>query len=192
MAREGADRVRARRPVDGRRACGSSVRPIPVGRGGTISFALDGVHPHDVGQILDDARRCRYAWDTTAPGRSAPRFGVAAMTRASFYLYTTTDEIDALVRGLEQVRKVFGLMQFDAALPGDHPGPLQAAARPWPARAVRRSRRTTSTRPAATRSTSGCTLDGDDVDDVSYDGMGCSISQAVGERAVRLGERPDA
>ena len=35
------------------------------------------------------------------------RFGVAAMTRASFYLYTTTDEIDALVRGLDQVRKVF-------------------------------------------------------------------------------------
>ena len=35
------------------------------------------------------------------------RFGVPAMTRASFYLYTTTDEIDALVRGLDQVRKVF-------------------------------------------------------------------------------------
>ncbi len=36
------------------------------------------------------------------------RFGVAAMTRASFYLYTTTHEIDALVDGLDQVRKVFG------------------------------------------------------------------------------------
>ena len=36
------------------------------------------------------------------------RFGVPATTRASFYLYTTTEEIDALVAGLEQVRKVFG------------------------------------------------------------------------------------
>jgi cysteine desulfurase/selenocysteine lyase len=36
------------------------------------------------------------------------RYGVAAMTRASFYIYTTTDEIDAMVRGLEQVKKVFG------------------------------------------------------------------------------------
>jgi cysteine desulfurase/selenocysteine lyase len=79
---------------------------VPVGRGGTISFAVDGVHPHDVGQILDELGvEVRVGHHCARP--ICRRFGVAAMTRASFYLYTTTDEIDALARGIEQVRKVF-------------------------------------------------------------------------------------
>jgi cysteine desulfurase/selenocysteine lyase len=78
----------------------------PEGRGGTVSFAVDGVHPHDVGQILDDLGvEVRVGHHCARP--VCARFGVAAMTRASFYLYTTTDEIDALARGVEQVRKVF-------------------------------------------------------------------------------------
>ncbi len=72
----------------------------------TLSFAVDGVHPHDVGQILDAVGvEVRVGHHCARP--TCVRFGVPAMTRASFYLYTTTDEIDALVRGLEQVRKVF-------------------------------------------------------------------------------------
>ncbi len=79
---------------------------MPVGRGGTISFALDNIHPHDVGQILDELGvEVRVGHHCARP--TCRRFGVAAMTRASFYLYTTTAEIDALVAGLEQVRKVF-------------------------------------------------------------------------------------
>lgn len=79
----------------------------PVGRGGTLSFGLDGVHPHDVGQILDSVGvEVRVGHHCARP--LCVRYGVPAMTRASFYLYTTTDEVDALVRGLEQVRKVFG------------------------------------------------------------------------------------
>jgi len=78
----------------------------PEGRGGTLSFAVDGVHPHDVGQILDaQGVEVRVGHHCAKP--TCARFGVPAMTRASFYLYTTTDEIDALVRGLDQVRKVF-------------------------------------------------------------------------------------
>jgi cysteine desulfurase/selenocysteine lyase len=78
----------------------------PEGRGGTVSFAVDGVHPHDVGQILDDLGvEVRVGHHCARP--VCARFGVAAMTRASFYLYTTTEEIDALARGVEQVRKVF-------------------------------------------------------------------------------------
>jgi cysteine desulfurase/selenocysteine lyase len=78
----------------------------PEGRGGTVSFEVDGVHPHDVGQILDDLGvEVRVGHHCARP--VCARFGVPAMTRASFYLYTTTDEIDALARGLEQVRKVF-------------------------------------------------------------------------------------
>jgi cysteine desulfurase/selenocysteine lyase len=79
----------------------------PEGRGGTVSFDVAGVHPHDVGQILDDLGvEVRVGHHCARP--VCARFGVAAMTRASFYLYTTTDEIDALARGIEQVRKVFG------------------------------------------------------------------------------------
>jgi cysteine desulfurase/selenocysteine lyase len=80
--------------------------PTPEGRGGTVSFGVDGVHPHDVGQILDDLGvEVRVGHHCARP--VCARFGVAAMTRASFYLYTTTEEIDALARGVEQVRKVF-------------------------------------------------------------------------------------
>ncbi|BCB78565.1 cysteine desulfurase [Phytohabitans flavus] len=79
----------------------------PVGRGGTISFALDGIHPHDVGQILDSfGVEVRVGHHCARP--LCVRYGVPAMTRASFYLYTTPGEVDALVRGLDQVRKVFG------------------------------------------------------------------------------------
>jgi cysteine desulfurase/selenocysteine lyase len=78
----------------------------PEGRGGTVSFALEGVHPHDVGQILDDLGvEVRVGHHCARP--VCARFGVAAMTRASFYLYTTTEEVDALARGVDQVRRVF-------------------------------------------------------------------------------------
>jgi cysteine desulfurase / selenocysteine lyase len=81
--------------------------PTSEGRGGTVSFAVEGVHPHDVGQILDDLGvEVRVGHHCARP--VCARFGVAAMTRASFYLYTTTDEIDALARGVERVRRVFG------------------------------------------------------------------------------------
>ncbi len=79
---------------------------VPVGRGGTISFDLNGIHPHDVGQVLDShGVEVRVGHHCARP--TCVRYGVAAMTRASFYLYTTTAEIDALVKGLETVRKVF-------------------------------------------------------------------------------------
>jgi cysteine desulfurase / selenocysteine lyase len=78
----------------------------PEGRGGTVSFGVDGVHPHDVGQVLDALGvEVRVGHHCARP--VCVRFAVPAMTRASFYLYTTTDEIDALARGLDQVRKVF-------------------------------------------------------------------------------------
>src|SRR5437762_2811829 len=79
---------------------------VPVDRGGTVSFELGGIHPHDVGQVLDSLGiQVRVGHHCARP--TCVRFGVPAMTRVSFYLYSTTDEVDALVRGLEQVRKVF-------------------------------------------------------------------------------------
>ncbi|HLU45696.1 MAG TPA: aminotransferase class V-fold PLP-dependent enzyme, partial [Natronosporangium sp.] len=75
-------------------------------RGGIISFELEGIHPHDVGQVLDSLGiAVRVGHHCARP--TCRRFGVAAMTRVSFYLYNTESEVDALIAGLEQVRKVF-------------------------------------------------------------------------------------
>ncbi|MFI6478089.1 cysteine desulfurase [Nonomuraea sp. NPDC050663] len=76
-------------------------------RGGTISFTLEGIHPHDVGQILDDQFGIAVRVGHHCARPLHLRFGIPATTRASFYLYNTTGEIDALVRGLHQVQKVF-------------------------------------------------------------------------------------
>jgi cysteine desulfurase/selenocysteine lyase len=81
--------------------------PASADRGGLISFDLAGIHPHDVGQVLDaEGVEVRVGHHCARP--ACRRFGVAATTRASFYLYNTPAEVDALVRGLARVRKVFG------------------------------------------------------------------------------------
>jgi cysteine desulfurase/selenocysteine lyase len=72
-------------------------------RGSAVSFVVDGVHPHDVGQSLDDLGiAVRVGHHCAAP--VCRRYGVPATARASSYLYNTPDEIDALVEGLEQVK----------------------------------------------------------------------------------------
>ncbi|GII96641.1 cysteine desulfurase [Sinosporangium siamense] len=77
-------------------------------RGGTVAFTLEGIHPHDVGQILDDVFGIAVRVGHHCARPLHLRFGIPATTRASFYLYNTTDEIDALVKGLHHVQKVFG------------------------------------------------------------------------------------
>jgi cysteine desulfurase/selenocysteine lyase len=79
-----------------------------VARGGTVSFTMEGIHPHDVGQILDDVYGIAVRVGHHCARPLHLRFGIPATTRASFYLYNTTAEIDALVRGLHHVQKVFG------------------------------------------------------------------------------------
>ncbi|MEU7837164.1 MULTISPECIES: cysteine desulfurase [unclassified Nonomuraea] len=76
-------------------------------RGATLSFTLEGIHPHDVGQLLDDEFGIAVRVGHHCARPLHLRFGIPATTRASFYLYNTTDEIDALVRGLHHVQKVF-------------------------------------------------------------------------------------
>jgi cysteine desulfurase / selenocysteine lyase len=75
-------------------------------RAGIVSFDVEGVHPHDVAQILDwEGIAIRAGHHCTQP--LMRRLGVAATSRASFYLYTVPDEIDRLVAGLHKVRSVF-------------------------------------------------------------------------------------
>ena len=76
-------------------------------RAGIVSFNVEGVHPHDVAQILDwEGVAVRAGHHCTQPLMT--RLGVAATTRASFYVYTTRDEIDRLVDGLEKVKRQLG------------------------------------------------------------------------------------
>jgi cysteine desulfurase / selenocysteine lyase len=77
-------------------------------RGGAIAFELEGVHPHDVAQVLDSRGIAVRAGHHCAKPAHA-RFGVQSSTRASSYLYTTPAEIDALVDGLEYTRSYFKL-----------------------------------------------------------------------------------
>ncbi len=80
---------------------------LPISRGGTVSFTLDGVHPHDVGHLLDEQGvAVRVGHHCARP--VCVRYGIPATTRASFYVYTTTAEIDALVEGVERVKRFFG------------------------------------------------------------------------------------
>jgi cysteine desulfurase/selenocysteine lyase len=89
--------------VEGLRIIGP---PTAVDRGATIAFTLPGIHPHDVAQLLDEnGIAVRAGHHCARP--VCVRYGVAATTRASFGIYTTTDEIDALVRGVAQVKEMF-------------------------------------------------------------------------------------
>jgi cysteine desulfurase/selenocysteine lyase len=75
-------------------------------KGGVASFTLDGVHPHDVAQILDT-----YGVAVRAGHHCAQplheKFGITATSRASFYIYNVKEELDKLVAGIYQVKKLF-------------------------------------------------------------------------------------
>jgi len=78
----------------------------PLRRGGTLAFELDGAHPHDVAQVLDqDGIAVRAGHHCAQPLHR--RLGVSATTRASLYLYNTEADVDALVTGLLGVRRLF-------------------------------------------------------------------------------------
>jgi len=75
-------------------------------RAGIVSFEVEGIHPHDVAQILDsEGVAVRAGHHCNQPLMA--KLGVPATSRASFYLYTVPEEIDRLVAGIEKARKVF-------------------------------------------------------------------------------------
>lgn len=76
-------------------------------KGGVAAFTLEGVHPHDVAQILDqDGIAVRAGHHCAQPLHE--KFGIPATSRASFYLYSTKEEVDLLVNGLYKVKEMFG------------------------------------------------------------------------------------
>jgi cysteine desulfurase/selenocysteine lyase len=80
--------------------------PQAKDKGGVAAFTLEGVHPHDVAQILDgDGIAVRAGHHCAQPLHE--KFGIQATSRASFYLYTTKGEVDQLVEGLYKVKNMF-------------------------------------------------------------------------------------
>lgn len=91
--------------IDGLRIIGPTT---PHHRGSSVSFSLDGVHPHDLSQVLDDdgiavrsGHHC--AWPIHR------RMGIQASARASFYIYNTLDEVDKLAESICRARDFFGV-----------------------------------------------------------------------------------
>ncbi len=79
-----------------------------VDRGGAVAFVVDGIHAHDVGQVLDDdGVAVRVGHHCALPLHQ--RFGVAATVRASFAVYNTFDEVDALVASVRHAQSFFGV-----------------------------------------------------------------------------------
>ncbi len=80
----------------------------PKARGAVISFELNGVHPHDLGQILDeDGIAIRAGHHCCKP--LMRKLGVVATARASFYIYNTREELDALVQGIQKAKELFAV-----------------------------------------------------------------------------------
>jgi len=79
----------------------------PENSAGILSFEVEGVHPHDVATILDESGVAIRAGHHCAQPLM-DYLGVAATARASFGVYSNTDDVEALVRGIERVRKIFG------------------------------------------------------------------------------------
>ncbi|MEU1416201.1 cysteine desulfurase [Streptomyces sp. NPDC005731] len=76
-------------------------------RGSAVSFTVDGIHPHDVGQVLDERGvAVRVGHHCARP--VVRRYGIPATTRATFYVYNTPDEVDALVEGVRAAQAYFG------------------------------------------------------------------------------------
>lgn len=77
-------------------------------RGGAISFVVDGIHPHDLGQLLDNHGVCiRVGHHCAWPIHRS--LNAQSTARASFYLYNTTEEIDALVEAIIAAKKFWGI-----------------------------------------------------------------------------------
>src|SRR4029077_1043615 len=91
----------ALRSISGLRIVGTARAKAAI-----VSFTLEGVHPHDIGTVLDhEGIAIRAGHHCAMPVMQ--RFGLPATARASFGMYNTRDEVDALARGVARVREMF-------------------------------------------------------------------------------------
>ena len=90
--------------IDGLRIIGPAEA---VDRGAAVSFVVEGIHPHDLGQVVDDQGVCiRVGHHCAWPAHTC--LGVQATARASFYIYNTREEVDALAAAIRKAQEFFG------------------------------------------------------------------------------------
>ena len=95
----------ATKSVEGSRVC--ELVGTAREKAGVLSFVMDDIHPHDIGTILDtEGIAVRTGHHCAQPVMQ--RFGIPATARASFGLYNTREEVDALVKGIRKVQEVLG------------------------------------------------------------------------------------
>ncbi len=82
--------------------------PDPERRGGVVSFALEGMHPHDIAELCDREAVCIRAGHHCAQPLMRT-LGVPATARACFHVYNSRDDVDRLVEALQKAREVFEL-----------------------------------------------------------------------------------
>ena len=165
-----------------RHRAGARARRLPDHRhrpakASVLSFVVDGVHPHDVGAVLDDdGIAIRAGHHCAQPVMQ--RFGVPATARASFAFYNTRDEIDALVRSLRRVRDGVRLMSSLSELYQNVI--LEHNRSPRNYRAMEDAdRQAEGNNPlCGDQVTVWVRMDGDLIGDVSFQGAGCAISKA--------------
>jgi cysteine desulfurase / selenocysteine lyase len=81
--------------------------PDPADRGALVSFTVDGIHPHDLAELCNrEAVAIRAGHHCAQP--LMRRLGVPATARASFAVYSTTEDVDRLIEALENAKRVFG------------------------------------------------------------------------------------
>lgn len=105
--------LRELQKISGVRVLGAPTSPDPslarrggLGRGAIFAFTIDGIHPHDIGSILDEQGIAVRAGHHCAMVLHK-RFGLTASARVSCYVYNTKEDIDALVRGIGKIKEVF-------------------------------------------------------------------------------------
>lgn len=80
----------------------------PEDRGGVVSFSVEGIHPHDLAQILNEDNICvRSGHHCAMPLHK--KLGIIATTRASFYVYNDKSDVDKLIEGINKAREIFGI-----------------------------------------------------------------------------------
>ncbi len=88
--------------------CACWARPTPSAAAASISFEVEGMHPHDVAELCDREAVCIRAGHHCAQPLMR-RMGVPATARASFHVYNAREDVDRLVEALAKARSVFGL-----------------------------------------------------------------------------------
>ena len=155
-------------------------------KAGVLSFVLDSVHPHDLGTILDrEGIAIRTGHHCAQPVME--RFGIPATARASFAVYNTKEEVDALVEGIHAAREVF---RADVGDLGD----LYQEVILEHSKAPRNFRRagvgqsaSRGIQPALRRPLHGLSrLEGDAIKDIGFQGSGCAISKASASMMTQI------